>query len=91
MNGIAMLLDGDLVSQFRAEWAHFALLAVYSGSVGIFVRAIRLSDERAAKSAAQVELNRTAVESHARQIRDLRGAVGCCETALKIEHYHFTD
>jgi hypothetical protein len=29
--------------------------------------------------------------SHARQLRDARGAVSCCETALKIEHYDFKD
>jgi hypothetical protein len=81
----------DLAQQFKSEWLHFALLAIYSGSVGIFVRAIRLSDERVGEIAKQVAENTKNAESYARQIRDLRGAVGCCETALKIEHYRYTD
>lgn len=31
------------------------------------------------------------IDSHARQIRDTRAAVASCETALKIEHYPYTD
>jgi hypothetical protein len=87
----AYIVDGDLVSQLKSEWLHIALLAVYSGSVGVFVRAIRLGDERVEKIAAQLAKNTEELASHSRQIRDTRAAVACCETSLEIQHYPYTD
>jgi hypothetical protein len=81
----------DILSQLRNEWLHLASLAIYSGGVYIVSRALRLSDERVAKNAAQIEKNCDQLASHARQIRDTRAALACCETALNIQHYPYTE
>lgn len=81
----------DILGQLRSEWIHLASIAVYSGGAYLFSRALRLSDERVAKISTQVDKNVEDLSSHARQIRDTRAAVGCCETALRIQHYPYTD
>jgi hypothetical protein len=54
-------------------------------------RDIRRSDEAARDRQRTLDAHGDKLDSHARQIRDTRAAVGCCETALKIEHYPYTD
>jgi hypothetical protein len=81
----------DIASQLRSEWIHIAFIAVYAGISYFVARSIRLGDERAKAVADQVRENVTELASHARQIRDTRAAVACCETELKIQHYPYTD
>lgn len=49
-------------------------------------------DDEDAKEAKRVlEAYGGKIDSHARQIRDTRAAVACCETALEIQHYPYVD
>lgn len=85
----------DILGQLRAEWVHVALVALLYGIVRPFKRDLRrgevLETERERSVADTLAKHTTELASHARQIRDTRAAVGCCETACKIEHYPYTD
>jgi hypothetical protein len=93
-----MFLDssaGSISDQLRGEWIHLASLALFSAVAFMLKRSIDVSDKRAEKNAAELagtlREHTTELASHARQIRDTRAAVGCCETAIKIQHYPYTD
>lgn len=82
----------------NAEWWHlassFGLLVVGGfGTVFWFFyrRDINRSDAAAADRQRTLDAHGAKIDSHARQIRDTRAAVACCETSLEIEHYPYTD
>jgi hypothetical protein len=81
----------DIFSQLRAEWIHLASLGIFGGIAYLIKRDLRRGDSRL----EEIERRQSAIldklDSHARQIRDTRAAVGCCETALKVQHYPYVD
>jgi hypothetical protein len=85
----------DILAQLRQEWVHIALVALLYGIVRPFKRDLRrgetLATERDRNIDSELKEQRKELDSHSRQIRDTRSAVGCCETALKIEHWKYTD
>ena len=81
----------DFVSQLRGEWAHASLTAVFAGLAYLLRRDIQRRDERLAKIEADIANAKTTLATYREWYRDLRGAVRNCETALRIEHYPFTD
>jgi hypothetical protein len=91
--GIVLILidSGSLSDQLRGEWIHLTSLAVFSAVAYLLKRNINASDERLEEVADTLRDHTKELASHARQIRDTRAAVGCCETALKIQHYPYTD
>lgn len=79
-------------------WLHIAsdigvLLAGCCGTVfwWFYRRNVRRDDKEQAITYKTLEAYGLKLDSHARQIRDTRAAVACCETELEIEHYPYTD
>lgn len=90
---LGMLAGSDLT-----EWIHFAsgigiLVIGGFGTVFWFLyrRDVNRNDEAHRNTYRALEAYGIKLDSHARQIRDTRAAVACCETELKVQHYPYTD